>query len=100
MGTRVGYFGPSGTFTQQALQSLADLAEAEHIPFRTVPDVLDAVGSATVDLGFVPIENSIEGMVNFTQDALAFDHELRIVRETVLDIEHCLLGRPGTDLGP
>ena len=46
----------------------------------------------------MPIENSIEGMVNFTQDALAFDHELLIVREVVIDIEHCLLARPGVAL--
>jgi len=46
----------------------------------------------------VPIENSIEGTVNFTQDALIFDYELLIQREVVLDIEHCLLAAPGTSL--
>jgi prephenate dehydratase len=46
----------------------------------------------------VPIENSIEGTVNFTQDALIFDYELLIQREVVLDIEHCLLARKGTTL--
>ena len=60
-----------------------------------MPDVLDAVEAGEVDFGLVPIENSIEGMVNFTQDALAFDHELLIVREVVIDIEHCLLGSSG-----
>ena len=95
---RVGFFGPFGTFTEQALLTQADLADGELIPFRTVPDVLDAVDSGDVDLGFVPIENSIEGTVNFTQDALAFDHELLIQREVVLDIEHCLLAATGTSL--
>ncbi|MEM1335199.1 MAG: prephenate dehydratase [Actinomycetota bacterium] len=95
---RVGFFGPVGTFTQQALRSIDDLGDAEHLPYRTVPDVLDAVSSGEVDLGFVPIENSIEGMVNFTQDALAFDHDLLIQREVVLDIEHCLLVLPGVSL--
>jgi len=99
MQRRVGYFGPSGTFTQQALKTLDDLADADHIPFRTVPDVLDAVEGGDLDLGFVPIENSIEGMVNFSQDALAFDHSLLITREVVLDIEHCLLAPPGVALG-
>jgi prephenate dehydratase len=97
--TSVGFFGPEGTFTQQALRTLDDLAGAEHVPFRTVPDVLDAVERAEVDFGFVPIENSIEGMVNFTQDALAFDYDLLIVREVVLDIELCLLARPGVTVG-
>jgi len=95
---RVGFFGPAGTFTEQALLTQPDLANGELIPFRTVPDVLDAVESGAIDLGFVPIENSIEGTVNFTQDALAFDHDLLIQREVVLDIEHCLLAPAGTTL--
>jgi len=95
---RIGFLGPFGTFTEQALRSQADLADAELIPFRTVPDVLDAVSEGSLELGFVPIENSIEGTVNFTQDALAFDYDLLIQREVVLDIEHCLLARPGTSL--
>ena len=94
----IGYFGPAGTFTEQALLTQVDLATYTHVPFRTVPDVLDAVESGDVKLGFVPIENSIEGTVNFTQDALVFDHELLIQREVVLDIEHCILARPGTTL--
>jgi len=95
---RVAFFGPAGTFTEQALLTQSDLAAIERIPMRTVPDVLDAVSNGDADLGFVPIENSIEGTVNFTQDALVFDHELLIQREVVLDIEHCILGRPGATL--
>ena len=94
--TRVGYLGPKGTFTQQALLSQTDFSESEHFPFRTVSDVLDAVQSGEVDVGIVPIENSIEGTVNFTQDALAFEHNLLIQREVVLDVELCLLAKPGT----
>ena len=97
-GTRVGFLGPLGTFTEQAARSQADLALCELVPFRTVPDVLDAVEAGEVALGFVPIENSIEGTVNLTQDALVFDHDLFIQREVVLDIEHCLLALPGTKL--
>ncbi len=95
---RVGFFGPFGTFTEQALRTQADLDAAELVAYRTVPDVLEAVEEGAVDAGFVPIENSIEGTVNFTQDALAFDHELLIQREVVLDIEHCLVALPGTAL--
>ena len=95
---RVGFLGPFGTFTEQALLTQADLARAELIPFRNVPDVLEAVEAGAVDCGFVPIENSIEGTVNFTQDALAFDYELLIQREVVLDIEHCLVAAKGTTL--
>lgn len=95
---RIGFFGPFGTFTQQALRTIESPGVAEHVPYRTVPDVLDAVQSGEVDAGFVPIENSIEGMVNFTQDALAFDHDLIITSEVVIDIEHCLLVKPGASL--
>jgi prephenate dehydratase len=92
---RVAFLGPFGTFTEQALQTLPEFERAELLAHRTVPDVLDAVSAGEVDAGFVPIENSIEGMVNFTLDALAFDHELLIVREVVLDIHLCLAARRG-----
>jgi len=95
---RIGYFGPVGTFTEQALLTQSDLASCDLSAYRTVPDVLDAVESGEVDQGFVPIENSIEGTVNFTQDALVFDHNLLIQREIVLDIEHCLVARKGVAL--
>ena len=95
---RVAFLGPYGTFTEQALRTQLDLADAELVDCRTVPDVLDAVSAGEVELGFVPIENSIEGMVNFTLDALAFDHDLMIVREVVLDIHMCLAARPGVQL--
>ena len=97
-GFRVGFLGPFGTFTEQAVRSQPDLAGAELVAFRSVPDVLDAVASSEVGIGVVPIENSIEGTVNFTQDALSFDYELLIQREIVLDIEHCLLAPKGTSL--
>jgi prephenate dehydratase len=96
--TRVGFLGPAGTFTEQALISQTDLGGVTRVPYRAVPDVLDAVQSGEVDAGLVPIENSIEGMVNFTQDALAFDYDLLVQREVVLDIRHCLVAAAGTAL--
>lgn len=96
--TSLAFFGPFGTFTEQALRSQADLAGLELIECRSVPDVLDAVQAGSASAGIVPIENSIEGMVNFTLDALAFDHDLVITRDVVLDIEHCLLGVAGASL--
>jgi prephenate dehydratase len=95
---RIGILGPRGTFTEQALATQADLADAELVLYRTMPDVLDAVDIGEVDLGFIAIENSIEGTVNLSQDELAFSHDLLIQREVVLDIEHCLMAMPGTSL--
>ena len=96
--SKVGFLGPLGTFTEQALKTQPDLAACELVLFRTMPDVLDAVEAGDIDLGFVAIENSIEGAVNLTQDELAFNHNLLIQREVVLDIEHCLMAKPGTTL--
>ena len=92
----MGFLGPFGTFTEQAVRTQPDLDRGELVAFRSVPDVLDAVASGDLDFGVVPIENSIEGTVNFTQDALSFDYELLIQREVVLNIEHCLMAMPGT----
>lgn len=93
--TRIAYLGPAGTFTEQALTGQADLVGAELIPLPKFVDVLDATSTGDVDLGFVAIENAIEGTVNVTLDALAFDHDLLIQREVVLDIELNLMAKPG-----
>ena len=59
---RIGYFGPAGTFTEQALLTQSDLASSELVPYRTVPDVLDAVDRGEVSLGFVPIETQLRAL--------------------------------------
>ncbi len=58
----------------------------------TFAEVLAAVDAGELDLGFVGIENSIEGTVNVTIDALALEHDLLIQREVVLGIQLNLLG--------
>ncbi len=95
---RIAYLGPTGTFTEQALLSQTDLAQDELVPLAKFFDVLAATAEGEVDLGFVAIENAIEGTVNVTLDALAFDHALLIQREVVLDIHLNLMARPGTTL--
>jgi prephenate dehydratase len=96
--TRVAFLGPPGTFTEEALLGQADLAEADLVPFSSMPDVLAAVAGGDTDLGFVPIENSIEGTVRLTLDSLIFEHDLLIQREVVLPIRENLLGPPGLSL--
>ena len=73
--TRVGFLGPRGTFADEALHTQPDLAASELVVLRTVPQVLTAVERGEIDLGLVPIENSIEGTVSVTLDTLAFDTE-------------------------
>ncbi len=94
----IAYLGPAGTFTEQAVLSQPDLAAMRLVPLPKFVDVLDATSTGEVDLGFVAIENAIEGTVNVTLDALAFDHELLIQREVVLDIHLNLMAAPGTTL--
>lgn len=96
--SRIGFLGPPGTFTEEALHTQADLAAEELVPFRSMPDVLAATEAGDVDLGFVAIENSIEGSVNISLDALVFDHDLLIQREVVLNVSLQLLAAPGTAL--
>jgi prephenate dehydratase len=97
--TSVAYFGPAATFTQEAVLSQADLFGAELTPMGTIAAVLDAVAGGQVDLGFVPIENAIEGTVSATIDGLIFDVDLYIQREVVMDIHLHLMARPGTAIG-
>jgi prephenate dehydratase len=92
---RIGFLGPEGTFTEQALLGEADLAVEELVPMATIGEVLAAADSGAIELGFVGIENSIEGTVNVTIDALAFEHDLLIQREVELGIQLNLLAPPG-----
>jgi prephenate dehydratase len=96
---RVGFLGPAGTFTEEALLTQGDLAAAELVPLPSIPAVLAAAARREVDLGFVAIENAIEGTVNVTVDTLAFGpDDLLIQREVVTPVRLHLLGRPGATL--
>lgn len=92
---RVGYLGPAGTFSEQALRSEPSLVEHSLVAFPSIPEVLEAAAAGDVDLGFAAIENSIEGSVNVTLDTLAFDADLLIQRETVMSVRLNLLAPPG-----
>lgn len=94
----VGFLGPIGTFSEQALLSQQDLAAAHRVAFGSFTDLLFAVQSGEIDYGFVAIENAIEGTVNITADTLTFDVELLIQREVVLPIEMSLMVQPGVTL--
>ena len=94
----IGYLGPRGTFTGEALEKHLAGEFEKLVPYATVREVLLAVQSGEVTSGIVPIENSIEGSVNVTIDTLAFETELLIEREVVHEIRHFLVARPG--IGP
>jgi prephenate dehydratase len=95
---RYSYLGPEGTFSEAALRSLPQAAEAERIPCVSVADALDAVRRGEVVSALVPLENSVEGSVSETLDELASGEPLQIVREVLLKVSFALLVRPGTTL--
>jgi prephenate dehydratase len=95
---RIAFLGPAGTFSEQALLSQKDLAAMDLVDFSTIPDVLAATETGEVDLGFVPIENSIEGTVNAALDVLALERDLLIQREVVINVQLNLLALPGVSL--
>jgi prephenate dehydratase len=95
---RVAFLGPEGTFAEEALRASAPDG-VEEVPYATVYETVMAVHHGDVDRGVVPIENSLEGSVTTTLDALAGEAErVRIVGEIVRPIEHCLAARPGLGL--
>jgi len=90
---RVGFLGPSGTFAEEALRTSAPDG-VEEIPYATVWETVMAVQERAVDQAVVPIENSLEGSVTTTLDALAGEgSDVRIVAEVVRPISHCLIAR-------
>jgi prephenate dehydratase len=98
-GKRIGFLGPEGTFTEQALLSQPVLAAHELVALPSIPDVLLAVESGQVDLGFVGIENSIEGAVTVTVDTLGFETDLLIQGEVVMGVQMNLLAPSGVGVG-
>jgi prephenate dehydratase len=95
---RVAYFGPAGTFTEEALRSQVDLAAGKRTPYSSVPEVIAAVERRDADGGVVPIENMIEGSVSVTLDTLAFESELLIQREIDLPVSLNLCAPAGVGL--
>jgi len=93
----IAYFGPQGTFSEQAARAAA-LPEHTLVPVATVPEALAAVRQGRYDLACVPVENSVEGAVSATMDALAVDEPLLAVAERVLPVRFSLLARPGLTL--
>lgn len=76
-----------------------DLAKGIHIPMSDVYEVVRAVDAREAELGIVPLENSIEGSVNATLDALTFESKnVLIEREVVIDVDLNLLGVAGSSL--
>ncbi len=96
---RLGYLGPPGTFSEEAVRTAVDAVDAELIALPTVRDTVMAVHDGVVERAVVPIENALEGPVGVTLDTLADDDtDVQIVGEVVVAISPCLIARDGTRL--
>ena len=99
---RYGFLGPAGTFTEAALlqwlQSTAGPSSTDVVPYATVDLAVEAVRQGEVVAAMVPLENSVEGSVTATIDALATGDPLAIVAEAQVPVSFSLVVREGTTL--
>jgi prephenate dehydratase len=93
---RIAFQGEPGAYSEAAARLFA--ADAEVVPCRGFEDVFAAVSDGRASRGILPMENSIGGSIHRNYDLLV-EHELPIIGEVELQVEHCLLARPGTRLG-
>ena len=93
---KIAYLGPAGTFTEQAARQLG--ADNELHPVASVTEAMDAVLAGKADRAVVPIENSIEGGVSATSDALAVMPGVQIFGEYLVPVRFDLMAKPGTKL--
>lgn len=92
------YLGPAGTFTEAALDQVPEARGQIWRPVHNAPEALDDVLSGRSDAAMIAIENSIEGGVSTTQDALATLPGLRIIGEYLVPVSFVLVSQPGVPL--
>ncbi len=90
---RIAYLGPRATFTHMAGMQQFGLA-AQYVPVESIKDVFSEVERGRVDSGVVPVENSTEGVVNYTLD-MFIDSDLKIAAEIMLEVSQNLMNRSG-----
>jgi len=96
---KISYLGPEGTFSEEALLKFAgSLKDIVPLPMPTITEVIKSIDKGEADEGLVPIENSLEGSVNITQDILTFESESKIVREITIPIKHNLIAKKGVKI--
>jgi chorismate mutase/prephenate dehydratase len=93
---RVAYLGPQGTFTH--LAAIRNFGKkAEYISAESISDCFEKVEKQEADYAVVPIENSTEGVINYTLDMFV-DSDLKICSEATLNISHYLLASGNVSL--
>lgn len=95
-GMRVAYLGPAASYCHQAARERFGVG-TDLVPCPTIAEIFSAVERGEVEVGVVPIENSNEGAVGATQEALLSCHAT-VCGEIYLPIRHAILSR--TKSGP
>ena len=96
MNKNLYFLGPKTSYTdfakEQFITSFA-IKGYEEKPMRTITAVFSELNSNSSSLAVLPIENSIEGTVKETIDNLIKiqSDKVKILGETVVSIEHCLI---------
>ncbi len=93
---KVGYLGPAGTFTEAAAYKYVGSDTVEMVCCSSLSEIVAKVENGQLDQGVVPLENSIEGSVNQILDLVAKSDNIMFCGEVLLNINHCLLVKPGT----
>ena len=94
MRKQVAYLGPKGTYAEKAAEILSDFANYESpifVPCKGLHSVIKSIAYKNCDAAVVPIENSVEGGVTATLDALWKFSDLKISLAIVLPIKHALI---------
>jgi prephenate dehydratase len=92
------YLGPAGTFTEVALAQVPEAAGKTWRAVNNVGQALDDVVAGRSIAAMIAIENTVDGGVSASQDALATIPNLRIVGEYLVPVNFVLVARPGTTL--
>jgi len=86
--------GPAGTYSHKAaIAYLNAIQTKSEIVFKaTINEVLASVDNNEIEYAIIPVENSVEGTVNETQDYLASSRNINIIAEMTIDIDHNIIG--------
>jgi prephenate dehydratase len=95
---RIGYLGPRGTFSHEAMKKYTGQVPYISRDYPTIPDIFAAMQDGQLDEAIVPIENSIEGAVNVTMDMMTRENGLWIRAEVVIPVREHLLVKKGSDI--
>ena len=92
----IAFQGEHGAYSEQAVRQFFG-AHATSLPCRSFAEIFEAVHTGRATHGMLPVENSLAGTVIPAYDELV-DHDLRVVGEEIVHVQHCLMAIRGTKL--